>query len=157
IENVQERHGMFHNVPRSLRRAVERRLERLQTDAGQFDRAALVHHARLKRLHPLLHIKPGDRARATLFGQPPPGSARAPLRGLAQTKDPDLAAVMVYEHRLPYLLVEAALGDMPAPVAEALVDVMDADELLARLPLLGRRGLLRGGVRTALLRRFAAV
>jgi hypothetical protein len=157
VENVQERHGMFRNVPRSLRRAVERRLGQLEASAEEFDREALVHHGKLKRLHALLHVKPGNRARATLFGKPPQGSARAALRKLAKTQDPEAAAALVRHYRFPYLLVEAALGGIPEPVAVALVEVLDGDELLARLPLLARRALLVGRVRAALLRRLAAL
>lgn len=156
IENIQERHGLFRNVPRFLRRAVERRLHSLEADPVQFDREALEHHARLKRLHALLHIKPADRARATLFGKAPEGSLRAVLRRLAGTRDARAAAELVRRHCLPYLLVEAALGSMPPPVAVALVETMCADEVFARLPLLARRGLLAGEVYDALLRRLTA-
>ena len=156
-ENIQERHGMFRNVPRFLRRAVERRLADLEADPAQLDREALANHAKLKRLHALLHIKPAERARATLFGKPPAGSLRAVLRQLAQTRDPRAAAELVRRHCLPYLLVEAALGGLTAPVAVALVEVLDASELLARLPLLARRGLLQGEVAHALQRRLAAL
>jgi hypothetical protein len=159
IEAVQERHGMFRNVPRFLRRAVERRLAGLEADAEQFDREALVNHAKLKRVYALLHIKPaGDRARATLFGKPTADSPRAALRQLARSKnDPQAAAELVRRYRIPYLLVEAALGDVPEPVAVALVEVLGGAELLARLPLLARRDLLKGKVRTALLRRLGAL
>jgi hypothetical protein len=156
IENVQEKHGLFRNVPRILRRAVERRLARLEADAAQFDRAALVHHGRLKRLHALLHIKPGEHAR-TLFANPRKGSPRASLRELSKTKDPEAAAALVREHRLPYLLVEAALGSMPETVAVALVETLPPDELLARLPLLARRDVLKARVVSALRQRLAAL
>src|SRR5207248_994934 len=106
----------------------------------------------------LLHIKPGDRARATLFGKPPPGSARAALRELVQARDDSrAAAALVRRHRLPYLLTEAALGALSEPVAVALIEVMEGEELLARLPLLARRGLIQGAVRAALLRRLAGL
>src|SRR5215207_4668998 len=146
VENIQERHGLFRNVPRSLRTAIGRRLAELAADPAQFDREALTHHAKLKRLHALLHLKPGERARATLFGKPPADSLRAVLRQLARGNDPRAAAEMVRRHRLPYLLVEAALGGVPPPVAVALIEVLDAGELLARLPLLARRGLIQGEV-----------
>src|SRR5262245_22533215 len=123
-EDIQERHGLFRNVPRFLRRAVERRLAGLEADPAQFDHEALQNHARLKRLHALLHIRPGERARATLFGKPPAGSLRAVLRELARARDARAAAALVRRHRLPYLLVEAALGGMPPPVAVALIEVL---------------------------------
>jgi hypothetical protein len=154
IEKIQERHGMFRNVPRPLRRAVERRLRQLEDDPAGLDREVLANHRRLKRLHALLHVKPGDRARAALFGKAAAGSARAALRELARTRDPHAAAALVREFRFPYLLVESALGSVPEPVALALVEVLGPEELLARLPLLARRGLLAGAVHEALLRRL---
>jgi hypothetical protein len=152
-ENVQERHGLFRNVPRFLRRAIERRLANLEADPLAFERETLVNQERLKRLYALLHVKAGERGRI-LFGKPPADSARAALRELATMKNPHAAAVLVRRHRLPYLLVEAALGSIPEPVALALVETLDAKELLARLALLARRGLIQGDVKAALLRRL---
>ena len=89
VEHLREEHGLFRNVPRFLRRAVERRLHALEADPERFDREALLHHGRLKRLHALLHVKPGgERARATLFGKPSDGP-RAALRWLAATAQAD--------------------------------------------------------------------
>ncbi len=157
IEKIRDERGMFKNVPRFLRRAVERRLADLEKDVETFDREALVNHGRLKRLHALLHIKPGRRARPTLFDQLPPDSPRAVLAELVKTNDPRKAAALVREHRIPFLLVESALGTISKPVAVALVESMEADELLSRLPLLSRRGLLTGDVRQALLSRLSAM
>jgi hypothetical protein len=155
IEQFREEHGLFRNVPRTLRRAVERRLRQLEANPEEFDRAALEHHGRLKRLHALLHVKPGERARATLFGTPPADSPRAARRALARCKaDPQAAALLVRQHRIPYLLAEAALGSIGEPVAVALLETMPGEELLGRLPLLARRGLLTGAVRDALLTRL---
>ncbi len=158
IENVQQRRGLFRNVPRFLRRALERRLAQLEEDVVGFDRLALLHHSRLKRLHALLHLKPAsDQVGALLFGKPPPGSLRAALGQLVRCQDSTRAAELVRQYRFPYLLVEAALGAVSAPVAMALIEVMDALELLARLPLLARRGLLSGLVRVAVLQRLSAI
>jgi hypothetical protein len=158
METHEERHGLFRNVPRCLRRAVERRLTRLEADEVEFDRAALVHHARLKRLHALLHVHPaGERARS-LFAEPSPGTARAALRQLVRLRrNPAAASDLVRRHRLPYLLVEAALGGVPEPVALALVEVLPEEELVARLPLLAGRELITGRVRSALLRRWTTL
>jgi hypothetical protein len=70
-------------------------------------------------------------------------------------KNPRAAAVLVRRHRLPYLLVEAVLGKIPEPVAVALVETLEGEELLARLPLIARRGLIQGETRAALLGRLA--
>jgi hypothetical protein len=157
IEEVREQHGLFRNVPRSLRRAVARRLADLEADPARLDRDLLENRAKLKRLHALLHIPPGDRCRAALFGKPAAGSPLAALRELAAAPDPHTAVDLVRRHRLPYLVVESALGGMPEPVAVALVESLEPDELLARLPLLARRGLLGGDVHASLLRRLCAL
>jgi hypothetical protein len=153
-ERVREQHGLFRNVPRSLRRAVERRLAALESDPSEFDREALLQHARLKRLHALLHIPCGERAKTTLFENPPYGSPRAALAQLAKTSDPTLCANLVRKHRMPYLLVESTLGTVSGVVAVALVETMPPEELLARLPLMARRGLIEA-VRPALLKRLS--
>ncbi len=158
VENVQQRCGLFRNVPRFLRRAIADRLAQLAADAAAFDRLELLHHTRLKRLHALLHLKPAsEQVRALLFGQAPAGSLRAALRQLATCQDAAKAADLVRQHRFPYLLVEAALGAISAPVAVALVESLDPEELLARLPVLARRGLLAGVVRAAVLLRLTAI
>jgi hypothetical protein len=155
IKQFREEHGLFRNIPRSLRGAVERRLRTLEADRDEFDRSALEMHGRLKRLYSLLHLKPGDWARATLFEKPPAESPRAALRRLADRRNnPVEAAGLIRRYRIPFLLAEAALGSLSEPVAVALIETMPGEELLARLPLLQRRGLLQGAVRDALLTRF---
>jgi hypothetical protein len=156
IDQFREEHGLFRNLPRSLRHAVERRLQVLEADADEFDRAALVTHGRLKRLHALLHVKPeNERVRATLFGKVPADSPRAALRQLAANRNsPAVAATLVRRHRIPYLLAEAALGTITEPVAVALIESLPAAELIVRLPLLARRSLLTGAVRDTLLARL---
>jgi hypothetical protein len=158
VEQVRERHGLFKNVPRFLRRAVERRLAAIEDDPALFDATALVHFARIKRLHALLHIKPGDLARAMFFGKAPAGSARAALRELVAARNsPHAASEIIRRHRIPYLLAEAALGTIAPRVATALVETMEPDELIGRLSLLARRGLLEGDVRDAVLRRLSTM
>jgi hypothetical protein len=154
IENVRERHGLFHNVPRSLRQAVARRMAALEADRERFDLEAAQGHGRLKRLYAVLHLESGERAKATLFGKPPADSPRAALRRLARTSDPREQAEIVRRHRFPFRVVESTLGTITPPVAVALVETLDADELLTSLPLLAKRGLLRDAVREALLRRL---
>jgi hypothetical protein len=153
VNDIQERHGLFANVPRFLRRAIKNRIALLEADPNGFEREAVMNQARLKRLYALLHLKPGECGR-TLFGKPAPDSPRAALREIAIAKDPGAAAILVRRHRLPYLQVEAALGTISEPVAVALVETMGDQELLVRLPLLARRGLVQGETRGVLLRRL---
>jgi hypothetical protein len=157
-QDVREEHGLFRNVPRTLRQAVERRLRALEADQAALDQESGVRHAALKRLYALLHIQPGDQARQVLFGKAPAGSARAAVRQLARLKsDPRAAAAIVRQYRFPFQLVESALGTLSAPVAEDLVETMEPEELVSRLFLLNRRNLLTGAVRDAVLRRLQAL
>ena len=38
VKDIQERHGLFSNVPRFLRRAIEQRVARLEADPEAFER-----------------------------------------------------------------------------------------------------------------------
>src|SRR5262249_36013582 len=139
-------------------RAVQKKLAEMESDPETFDRESLVHFERLKRLHALLHIKPGERARQMFFHKPPADSSRAALRQLvASRSDPAKAAEIVRRHCIPVLLAEAALGRLSEPVAVALVETIAPSELIGRLMLLSRRGLLGGAVREAILRRLSAL
>ena len=90
-----------------------------------------------------------------LFEKAPPDSACAALQQLAKgTSDPRAAAELVRQHRFSFQTVESALGTLSEPVAEALVEGMAPEELVSRLFLLHRRGLLAGPVRDAVLRRL---
>lgn len=158
-----DRRGLDRNVPRSLQGAVERRLRALEADEAAFDRAALAHRARLKRLYAVLHVAPSSRAQASLFERrPPAGSPLEAVRrlaALARSHTPAAereAAALVRQHALPYLVIESALGTMREPVAVAFVEAAPLDELLARLALLARRELLRGPVQQALIARLQA-
>jgi len=134
-------------------------MSELEADRERFDREAAEHHPRLKRLYALLHLVPGERAQATLFSRElPQDSPRAAIRELTKLGgDPQRAAELVRRHRLPFLLVESALGKLSPTVAVALVETMEQDELISRLPLLSRRNLIDGEVRTVLLARLWAL
>lgn len=157
IENIEKRVGLFKNVPRFLKTAVRRRLKALESDAAAFDRAALTGRPQLKRLCALLHLKPGPRAQQSLFAKAPEGSPLAALRRIASSRDEAEAAALVRAHRLPYVMVEAALGRLTADVALALVETLDDAELLNRLRSMARRELLTGPLRDALLARLEAM
>lgn len=158
VEKIQEKHGLFSNVPRFVRTIVRQRLHALEADGASFDRYALENRAKLKRLYALLHVKPGLRAQAVLFdNRPPKKTPIDALQKLAKHKNPSEAAALIREYRLPFLLVESALGSLPPPVGLALIEVLEPSELLARLPLFARRGLLVSELRTALLRRLLAL
>lgn len=158
------RHGLGLNVPRSLKQAALRRVRALEDDARAFDRAAVEHRAKLKKLYAVLHLAPSPRAQATLFSRRPPvGSPLAALSRLAELGRSDSraslreVAALVREHRLPYLLVESALGGMPEEVAIAIVESAPLDELLSRLVLMARRGLVHGKLERALAARLSAL
>jgi len=154
ISKHTERYGLFACVPRFLRTSVIARLMELEAQDAAFDRVALLHRAKLKQLYAVLHVRPGAQAQTLLFGKAPEGSALGALKQLGRSVTPKQAARLVRDHQLPMLLVESALGTLSEPVALALVESMPDDELVSRLPLLARRGLLEGRVRRAVLRRL---
>lgn len=98
--------------------------------------------------------------RELLADKPPEGSSLAALRRLAQLAPATIeaeareAAELVRAHRLPFLQVESALGQLSEPVALAIVESVELDELLSRLVLLQRRGLIKGRVRRAIAKRL---
>lgn len=157
IKDFSKRTGLFRNVPRSLKTLVRRRLKALESDSEAFDREALLLRPQLKRLYALLHLSPGDRAQATLFGEAPEDSPVAAIARLAIEKDEKKAATIVRDHCLPYLLTESALGRLSEPVAIALIETLPNQELLSRLRLFAKRGLLTGAVANALRTRLKAM
>ncbi|MEM9541726.1 MAG: hypothetical protein AAGA60_19800 [Cyanobacteria bacterium P01_E01_bin.42] len=155
IETLKDKRGLFKNVPKFLRTLVRQRLRELESDRKTFDRLVLENRARLKRLYALLHVKPDPYAQKVLFeNKPPEGTPLQALRRIAKEKNPEVAATLVRQYRLPFLLVESALESMPPEVALAAIASLSLEELLARLPLIGRRGLIQGELREELLRRL---
>ena len=158
IETLQDKRGLFKNIPKSLRTLVRQRLRELESDRETFDRLLLENRARLKRLYALLHIKPHPYAQAILFeNRPPEGNPLEALRQIAKEKNPEIAAKFIRQHRLPFLLVESTLGSMPSEVALAALETLSPQELLARLPLMARRGLIQGKLRDELLQRLQGI
>ncbi|MBP0016361.1 MAG: hypothetical protein J7647_02245 [Cyanobacteria bacterium SBLK] len=155
IETLKDKRGLFKNVPKFLRTLVRQRLREWESDRETFDRLVLENRARLKRLYALLHVKPDPYAQKVLFeNKPPEGTPLQALRQIAKEKNPEVAATLVRQHRLPFLLVESALESMPSDVALAAIASLSLEELLARLPLMGRRGLIQGELREELLQRL---
>ena len=158
IETRKDKRGLFKNVPKFMRTLVRQRLRELESDRDTFDRLVLENRARLKRLYALLHIKPDPYTQAILFqNKPPEGTPLQALRQIAKEKKPEVAATLVRQYRLPFLLVESALESMPPEVALAAISSLSLDELLARLPLIGRRGLIQGELREELLQRLQGI
>lgn len=157
VKDFRKRRGLFHNVPRSLKNLVRRRLKALESDVDRFDREALLLRPQLKRLYALLHIAPNDWAQASLFGEAPENSSVAAVAQLAIEKDAEKAAKIVRDYRLPYLLTESAVGRLTDPVAIALIETLPSHELLSRLRLFAKRGLLKGAVTKALKKRLKAM
>lgn len=155
IETLKDKRGLFKNVPKFLRTLVRQRLREWESDRETFDRLVLENRTRLKRLYALLHVKPDPYAQKVLFeNNPPEGTPLQALRQIAKEKNPEVAATLVRKHRLPFLLVESALESMPPEVALAAIASLSLEELLARLPLMGRRGLIQGELREELLQRL---
>jgi hypothetical protein len=139
---VQE-HGLFRNLPRSLRTEVTRYLREREADPDWFDGTALVARKALKRLYALLHVAPAGRAQKVLFDeQPPPDSRLFALRQLARAAGPAEQARAIAEHRIPYRVAASVVRDLTPEVVRALVECMTPQELINSLGALRRRGAL---------------
>jgi len=128
-------------VPRIFKSAVTHYLRDLERNPGRFDRAALRSKQDLKHLYASLRIAPGERAQHVLFAdQPPPGSALANLKLLAQATEPSEQARLIVEHRIPYTTAVGAVKTITPSVLVALIDTMTPQETINHLASLKKRG-----------------
>src|SRR5439155_8123943 len=136
-----EDHGLFRNVPRSLKTEVTRYLREREADADWFDSTVLTARKAIKRLYALLHVKPGERAQQVLFDeQPPPDSRLFALRELAKAATPADQARAIVAHRIPYRVAATVVKQMTPTVLVALIDRMSPQEVINNLAALKRRG-----------------
>lgn len=140
-QTVVEEFGLFRNPPRALKTEITRYLREREADAEWFDGSVLVARKAIKRLHALLHVKPGARAQQILFDEDPPADSRlASLKKLARAKTPVEQARTIIEHRIPYRVAATVVQQMTPTVLLALIEVMSPQELINNLAALKRRG-----------------
>src|SRR5574341_186895 len=142
---------------RAITRLVERYLRARAAVWPWWERAALQHRGTTKELYSFCHVKPGSLAKMVLFeGQYPASSAFAALKQLG-TMSPTEAAGTILEKRLPFLVVQGALGVKvkdPAIVL-ALIERASPAELVSNMAMLEKLGVktnpaLRGALDKAL-------
>jgi hypothetical protein len=125
-----------------------RRLKRLIADYLRYkeksgwDRIAIQHRRVLKELYALTHTKPGAHADSVLFkGQRPPHSI---FDIVARLKDmnPQEAAGMILERKIPFLIAVGALGAKAKEpdLVLALIERMSPTEVVTNTKMLERLG-----------------
>jgi hypothetical protein len=130
-----------NKVPRSARTAVQRYLKVRESNPALFDRAALRGRKAMKHLYASLHIKPDERANATLFRDlPPVGSLAAVLKQLAKAESAAEQARLIVEFNLPYTIAIGAIKQLTPVVLVALINSMSPQEVINNLKSLKARG-----------------
>lgn len=138
---VAEKHGLFRNVPRSMRTEIARYLREREADPDWFDSSVLQARRAIKRLYASLHIMPSERAQAILFEDtPPPDSRLHALKLIARAQTPAEQARAIVEHQIPYRVASSIIKQMTPTVLVALIDRMSPQELINNLGSLKRHG-----------------
>jgi hypothetical protein len=128
---------------RKLRRLVEAYLRGLESNPNHFTKTAVIHHAVLKELYALTHLKPSGFADRILFkGERPRGSV---FEAIAQLKNmsPAEAAGTILEYKLPFLVIQGALGKKlkDRDIVMAMISRMSPTELVTNVKMLERLGM----------------
>lgn len=127
---------------RQIRKLVGQYLRAREQNWAWWERSALQHRASLRELYALFHIKPNGMADAILFkGQAPKGTIFSVIRELKDMPTME-AAGMVMEHRIPFLVLQGALGKrLKEPdLVLALIGAMSPAELVTNTKMLERLG-----------------
>jgi hypothetical protein len=138
---VVEKHGLFRNVPRSMKTEITRYLREREEKPEWFDSSVLQARATLKRLYASLRIKPSPRAQAILFDEdPPPDSRLFALKQIRRARTPAEQARAIVQHRIPYRVAVSVIKGMTPSVLVALINQMSPQELINSLKSLRRHG-----------------
>ena len=124
-----------------------------------FEKTAVLHHATLKALYALAHLKPAARAKNLLFERKREAGALADLVKRLPEMPTEVAVATILNRKIPWLVAEGALGKrLKEPdILLALLEQMTAPEFLnnqKRLEKLGAKSTpaLRGAFEAAVLR-----
>ncbi len=131
------------SLPNSTRTAVKTYLRAREKDDAFFDGAAVRQGKAMKRLYASLHIKPSERAEATLFkNEPPADSPSYGLKVLAKASSPAEAARAIVDYKIPFTSAVGAIGKITPAILVALVDAMTPAEVINNLNAIKARGAL---------------
>lgn len=140
-QTVVENHGLFKNVPRSMKTEVERYLKERENDNDWFDSTVVIARKYMKRLYALLHVNPSERAQKILFEDAPPEDSKLfAVKELAKASTPQDQAKVIMEHKIPYRIASTIVTAMTPTVMLALIEVMTSQELINNMGSLKRRG-----------------
>lgn len=140
---VEEKFGLFKNIPRSVKTEVVRYIREREADNDWFDSSVMQARKYLKRMYSLLHIEPSERAQKTLFdGEPPEGSSMAAIKELSKADSATEQARVIIERKIPYRVASTVVSAMTPTVLLALVEVMTPQELINNLSSLKQRGVM---------------
>ncbi len=140
-QKVVENHGLFRNVPRSMKTELERYIREREADNEWFDSSVVIARKHMKRLYALLHVNPSERAQKILFDDAPPEDSKLfAVKELVKAQSPQDQAKVIMEHKIPYRIACTIVSAMTPTVLLALVDVMSAQELINNLASIKKRG-----------------
>lgn len=131
--------GRYH---RATRRLVERYLRHRERSTRVWERVVLQHRASMRELYALLHIKPAPWANEILFKNK--HTASGPLAAVRDLKNMDAttAAWAIREHKLPFLVIQGALGPKlkDENLLRELIQAMTPSELVTNMKMLEKLG-----------------
>lgn len=135
------KHGLFQNVPRSMRTEISRYLKEREADTNKFDSAVISARNHLKRLYAVLRIVPSERAQKILFEDNPPEDSRVyTLKQIAKEKVPTKQAKLIIDNKIPYRIASTVIKTITPTVLIALINAMSSQELINNVSSLQQRG-----------------
>lgn len=136
-----EKHGLFCNVPRSMRTEITRYLREREADPDKLDSSIVFARKAIKRMYAVLHIPPSERAQAILFDDEPPEDSRLyALKLIAKETQPSKQARLIMRHKIPYRIASTVIRTMTPTVLIALINSMTSQELINNMASLRKRG-----------------
>jgi len=140
-EKKAVKHGLFRNVPRSMRTEITRYLREREADNVKFDSVVVAARNHLKRMYAVLRIKPSERAQQILFDDNPPEDSKLyALKLIAKEKTPAKQAKLIIEHKIPYRIASTVIKTITPTVLIALINAMSPQELINNVSSLQKRG-----------------
>ncbi|MCP4345821.1 MAG: VWA domain-containing protein [Desulfobacterales bacterium] len=140
-EVLTEKHGLFRNVPRTMKTEIIRYLREREEKPEWFDASVLQARHAIKRLYASLRIPPSSRAQAILFDENPPRDSRVyALKLISKTRTPAEQARAIVDNKIPYRVASSVIKQMTPTVLVALIQNMSPQELINNVGSLKRRG-----------------
>jgi len=135
------KHGLFRNVPRSMKTEITRYLREREDDNDKFDSVVVAARNHLKRMYATLRIEPSERAQQILFDDKPPKDSKLyALKLIAKEKTPAKQAKLIIEYKIPYRIASTVIKAITPTVLIALINAMSPQELINNVSSLQKRG-----------------